>query len=93
MTTNNSLLPEAVRNRIEKDADLYANNYPFDYEVEKGYLSGGVAEATRSLLLVEALDKIANNTATPYSEEQAYSWIETARYLASEALTTYNSLP
>lgn len=52
-----------------------------------------VGPVTANAILLEALDKIANTTALPCSEEQAYSWVETARHLASEALKEAGTAP
>lgn len=41
-------------------------------------------------VLTDAFERIANNTAHPCSEERAYSWIETARGIAGEALKEFN---
>lgn len=101
--SNTAPLPKEIHERFTKEGNESGKdfiqgcrNLGFDpvaaavFQREQGYFVGAQSEYLRAQPLVEALDKIANNTATPYSEEQAYSWIETARFLANDALIEYN---
>lgn len=62
------------------------------WEAREDLLSSTDAVVGGVSVLIDALDRIANNTAHPCSEEQAYSWIETARGIAGEALKEFNPL-
>lgn len=77
----------------EKTGDTINGIYTTHQDRRGGYIEGATAYATK---LVEAqeriktlesyLDRIAIG-AQPYNDREAWSWIETARQLANEALS------
>lgn len=81
---DNSTLPEAIRKRLEKDAFWYCKH---DTEPRRHYLEGAEAEATRSLILIEALE------AWQTFDSRIHNGVDAARLhlQAKKALTEYNN--
>lgn len=92
---DNNPLPATTVLRIETDAEEYVMRWGRTYnglrvgEVRKNdYKSGAIAEATRSLKLIEALKKIGKQT----TDRGPLDWMDVWAF-AHNAINEYNQTP
>jgi len=84
------MIPQSVKERIEKEAQEYARTYKGTKLIKRPYIDGAEHEASLSAGLVKALQEIAAMKREPGETTDTYAF-NRCWHIATEALKQYSS--